>query len=163
MWQNVRKMQEKVRENPDSYFPVTHPERLLLLAQKLQTLVLPKEAHFDMETFGYHPEGLKRPPPYADCHSAACAAGWATTIASFRKAGLHLEWSPHLIGEGLEATLVFKGANGFDALTDFFGLTSAAACDLFTSSGVSLDTPRRVATIFRAFLKEATSYQEERS
>ena len=156
MWESIRKMREQVRESPDCYFPVTQPSRLLLLAEKLETLVLPKGAHFDMETFGNHPKGPKPPQPYADCHTIACAAGWATTIPSFRKAGFHLEWTAHPVKEDeLEATIVFKKANAFDAIADFFGLRSNAACDLFTCSGVSLDTPQGVAAMFRSFLKEA--------
>lgn len=89
--------------------------RLLKLVDFLETADLPGE--FDMGSWSKEEEN-GRPK----CGTAACAMGWATTIPSFRRAGLFLNecGDPE-----------FKGYTESQAAARFFGIENEQALNLF--------------------------------
>ncbi len=77
--------------------------------------------------YGHSPNGSGCGDPTccpAQCGSEACAAGWATQIPAFRRAGLKQ------CSKG-EYTPQYKEAQGFRACEEFFHLTSKQSDYLF--------------------------------
>ncbi len=97
--------------------------RLLKLAEFLETAELPGK--FRMGLWGEEVKGDGRPA----CGSAACAAGWATTIPSFRRAGLRLHVDRGTIFVDAGGTGSVDGAIG--RLAAFFGFDTDAAGEIF--------------------------------
>ena len=84
--------------------------------------------HFDMTRWAGQ---IRNKQP--TCGTAACAAGWATTIPSFRKAGLYLTvWGPAY--QDLNTRSSDGSTNGYNALARFFGISYDDASELFDPS-----------------------------
>ena len=120
-----------------------HKKRLLKLVELLEKL--PRK-RFDYDHWvGSDWKGK----PDLSCGTTACAFGWATTIPSFRKAGLHLQ-------SGYDYTdVIFKGRRGFWAASEFFGLSEEEAENLFSPEGSAyymIETPFETPS---SYLKDA--------
>lgn len=122
--------------------------RLLVLADFLETAV-PRE-RFDLN--GWTSRNSR---PDADCNTAACAAGWATTIPTFSAAGFHLESLPHN-GESWMFP-VFKGhAPGYESVEAFFEIDEATFGCLFEIEAYAgIPSVFDVATRIRTFVHSA--------
>lgn len=96
----------------------TGKRRLLKLADFLETAELPGE--FDLGTLG---ESITDGQP--TCGTTACALGWATTIPSFRRAGLHLSSKGALRCKGMREP-IWK-----DLAARFFSIQPQEARELF--------------------------------
>lgn len=110
--------------------------RLLKLADFLETADLPGK--FDMGSWSEEEES-GRPK----CGTAACAMGWATTIPSFRRAGLFL----NEYGEP-----EFEGHTESEAAAHFFSIAISQARDLFVMyehSHTGMPARRSVARCIR--------------
>lgn len=121
----------------------TGKRRLLKLADFLEKL--PKLKGFDMGSFGTE---ISDGQPA--CGTSSCAAGWAASIPSFRRAGYHLR------GGSKESwvTPAFKMSTGFDALCLFFDINEHESEVIFDShdpvSGVAHpDDPKAAARRIR--------------
>lgn len=100
-------------------------------ARRLRTLAaflreLPRRK-WDFEHFANDPtrEFMSTKPVKLDphhCKSVACAAGWATTIPSFRRAGLRLTPT------GMPC---YIGLEGVDAMAEFLGIDYFSAQEIF--------------------------------
>ena len=91
------------------------------------------------------------------CGTAACALGWATTIPSFRAAGLTLDY---------RGRLHLKGANGLDWRTiasQFFDIDHYEAGDLFYSTQNASDAGKRGRKKVVSRIKKLLRSQEYRA
>jgi hypothetical protein len=142
---------------PQVEFEQIHANRLLTLGHLL--LEVP-EARFDLEHWAYEDvDGFRRTNVSVEeltenCNTVGCAVGWATTIPSFRKAGLRLR----------NGVPIWDGCGGMPecGVKEFFGLTDREEFRLFYSQGYVRNgwnvTPRMVARkIF--FLLRARGYK----
>jgi len=94
-----------------------------------------------------------------DCGTKACALGWATTIPSFRKAGLRRGFN---YANGVYPTYEGRGNDPICVAADFFGILDYEAERLFTPKVFTLGlgrlpdraTPKQVSKEIRKFLKE---------
>ena len=92
-------------------------ERLITLADWVDKNV--KEKEFDMRRFfSYDVNELS--DLTNKCGTTACLAGWAAVIPEFARAGYHVENMNSVFVTGL--TIVYDGADGFNALGKFFDL-----------------------------------------
>lgn len=110
-----------------------HAEKLLTLAAFLRELPAKK---FDLERWLSKGDPVKAP-----CGTVACACGWATSIPSFRRAGLKMGKSFKDIGftrVDVGHTISYRGHESWDAVMVFFGLDRGDAEHLFSS----LEYPR---------------------
>lgn len=64
-----------------------------------------------------------------ECRTAGCALGWATTIPSFRRAGLRLEGS--MTGSDAQTLPTYDGDGGMYAAVRFFDIELPIAEHLF--------------------------------
>ena len=78
-----------------------------------------------------------------ECHTAACAAGWATLI--FKELRLVQSWHPE------QQMLVYDGQGGSHALAEFFDIPHDEVLGLFGAD--SAETPKQVANNIRKFVK----------
>ena len=122
-----------------------HKNRLLKLADFLEALRPTKEKTFSMDYWSMS---------YRDdegniCKTSACACGWATTIPSFRRAGLHLFRRQGNDG----ARLHYERRSGFGAAMEFFGLNLKECYLLFSPEDYEDATPKMVARRIRRFIK----------
>ena len=112
--------------------------KLLILADFLEFEVSKQPAYkFNMSIWadsGFNP---------AECHTAACAAGWATVI--FKE--LRIE---QLFSE--EEGVTYGGQWGYRALSRFFEVSEDAAHALF--GVMTAKTPKGVANNIRKFVKD---------
>jgi len=114
--------------------------RLLKLADFLETVPRKK---FNLGTWGND----------AKCSTAGCAAGWGCQIPSFRKSGLRLVTN-HYYGD-VEPYCRSTGSNGFDAVSDFFGLTGRQTEHVFSLLAYQTEpTPKQVAGRIRALVRD---------
>jgi hypothetical protein len=122
-----------------------HTKRLLKLADFLETKVPRKR--FNMTDWSSVADFSA-----AQCDTAACAFGWATTIPSFRRAGLSSRNS--VFGPSIVPS--FNGLEGSDAAEEFFGLGSLAVDNLFYGHSYEKPpTPKQVAKRIRKLVKDA--------
>lgn len=114
--------------------------RLLKLADLLETV---DPSRFDMDRWHsgsrFNENKLK-----FGCGTTACAGGWACTIPSFKRAGLYIS--------GRRPN--YKGGLGFEALEDFFGITSRQSRAIFLDSGYPyhvhpIDVARKIKRLVR--------------
>ena len=137
--------------------------RLLKLADFLDTVPRNK---FDIgRWFSPVGEGAVFPvgeiPVVGACNTTACAAGWATTIPTFKRAGLHLEPSERYGVDGETGLVVMIPAYGDLrtqlALEAFFGLPGRLAEFIFMPIGYrnGYATPKEVAKKIRRVVAEA--------
>ncbi len=94
-------------------------DRLLRLADHLETVVAKAPETFDMDTFGRA----------MACGTVCCALGHACSIPEFREAGLRMEWVPD--GPNECGEVVVAGARNFGAAEVFFGIEDRTASYLF--------------------------------
>ncbi len=124
----------------------TGKRRLLKLADFLYSL--PRRTKFNMDFFA---EKIDDGKPA--CGTAACAAGWAASIPSFRRAGYKLIRQRHGGFSGGIGAIVpaFRKARGDDALNDFFDLEHYQTIQLFGSGNPNdpKDAARRIREIVR--------------
>lgn len=111
----------------------THKRRLLKLADFMAT-VRPKR--FDI--YGWN-TGESDNPANNGCGTTACAAGWAASIHSFRRAGFSCNWS----GPS------FRGARDTDALRAFFGTDRPFFSRYYDKTN---PTPKDVARLIRGLV-----------
>lgn len=122
--------------------------RLLRLADHLDTV--PRKS-FDMRY--WRAEG-------ANCGTVSCAAGHACSIPSFRKAGLVMEYD-YTMYAGLKVFMVkYKSDESFDALAQFFGISSEDAEFLFNPQQYNQYfyaniTTKQVANRIRKYVERA--------
>lgn len=130
-----------------------HKKRLLKLADFLENL--PRE-NFDLDTWWSPAQShvnnftkFKKNPHF--CGTTACAAGWACTIPSFKRAGLTVK-TTSIAGQFEPA---FKKYRAFSALEDFFGIDDYQARQLFESGYYMFphDGPRNVSNRIRKLVK----------
>ena len=122
--------------------------RLLKLADFLDSLPSSAAQHFDLDTWFCHEkkDHAHRVGPYITrralnhCGTTACALGWASTIPSFRKAGLKI------------ATRSF-GPEPLRKAEKFFGLTTQQAEFLFVW-GSDSDSPKAWAKHCHKFVQD---------
>jgi hypothetical protein len=95
-----------------------YKKRLLTLAKFLRTV--PKKRFYmgTWATDGFC--GKANEPAHNECGTAACAAGWACTIPSFKRAGFRLGESEYW-GDKSNCP-VYRGMEEWDAIRAFFGL-----------------------------------------
>ena len=98
----------------------SHARRLTVLAEFLEGFKEEVDRHFDL---GLWFTGLGNGDR---CGTVACACGWACTIPSLQADGLRLT------DKGVP---YFDGVESFDAVEEFFGLTSKEAESLFDIYG----------------------------
>lgn len=120
-----------------------HKNRLLKLAAFLRELPRKK---FDIGGWKYEDE---------KCGTVCCAAGWACSIPSFRRAGLRMENNSYY------ERPVYQDLSDFEAVTEFFGISCDDADELFTYLGYGhlnrSPTPKDVAKKIEQHVKVATS------
>lgn len=138
--------------------------RLTKLADYMESLPRSAAEHFHMEWYAGH-DAVEFHSHFISgqeltttdlnrCGTTACAAGWATTIPSFRRAGLRLVWGGHY-GE------VFLGElDSAIALETFFHIGHDEAYELFGAD--TLDkTPWAWAARCRKFIRDNTACNAE--
>lgn len=115
--------------------------RLFVLARFLSLL---RDDRFDLKHWRSDDFDVK------DCGTTACAGGWATTLPSFRRAGLKFT---HDVDFGLTPT--FQDKIGYFALEDFFNINNSISFAFFCPEKyVSSSTPpKRVAQRITTYLK----------
>jgi hypothetical protein len=100
--------------------------------------------------------------PDLSCGTKACALGWAATIPSLQRAGLHHVASRDGDGRIWDAYVEFrpKGTSKYDRKTDFgaasavFGITFDEAYELFMPRDNEKNaTPKQVAKKIERFVK----------
>lgn len=108
--------------------PLTPRERLRVLSKFL------REFNTEEHKFEMNHWGIKEPDTelYA-CGTAACAAGWATTIPEFKAEGLKLvnDDGGDYYMIALEDPKTHLKTLSFEALEEFFDITSDVAVDIF--------------------------------
>lgn len=116
-------------------------DRLEKLAEFLQTI---SRKQFNMENWY-----IRKP----DCGTVACAAGWATHIPSFRRAGFKLLREKYLLkgDEYTHFSPVYKNNGGMDAVQTFFNLNDDDAWHLFGDD--TKRTPKQEAKVLRQYVK----------
>lgn len=124
--------------------------RLTTLIRFMSSLPRSANRHFDMESWFSHSgdheiKGAITQRIMRDCGTTACALGWACTIPSFRKAGLHLE-------VGFRAPM-YGGVIGLSSATRFFEITGLQSLDLFDGT-IEDKTPKQWAKRARGLLKQ---------
>lgn len=82
------------------------------------------------------------------CGTAACAAGWAASIPSFRRAGFGLERNSYSV----YSVPVFQGRASMEAVRAFFSLTRSAAEYLF--GHYDTRTPKQEAKVLRVYVAQ---------
>lgn len=109
----------------------TGDKRLLRLAALLRTV--PRK-RFNISRWTNGPFcGKDKEPQHNECGASACAFGWACTIPSFKKAGLHLVKERDRWGEeGFIYYPKYNGQSGFSAAQEFFNITEDEAEILFS-------------------------------
>lgn len=119
-------------------------KRLMILARKLERV---PQQRFRLDEWA---SGLNM----GDCQTIACACGWACTIPSFERDGLHLVIADHLMP--IQTTIKYGRWSGFVAASKFFGIDHADAVLLFSPiryDGASSTGPREVAQRIRDFVR----------
>lgn len=91
------------------------------------------------------------------CQTVGCAVGWATTIPSFKRAGLYLVNNPWYRPEEefQVAEIFYDGHTGFEAIENFFDLTGWEAGILFDPGDYpdsDHENPKAVAKRIRQLL-----------
>lgn len=134
--------------------------RLTKLADYMASLPKSANEHFNMNFFFHHPgehshpeiprAGEIKPNALEVCGTSACAAGFATTIPAFRKAGLKLK-----IYGGGSTGVAFGGIRPgtWRPLSTFFDISTAQTEHLFGPHGW-VTTPRQWARRCRIFLRK---------
>jgi hypothetical protein len=136
--------------------------RLTKLADFLENLPVERpKGKFDMDSWGEH-KGKHPPSEKNYCGFSACALGWATTIPSFKRAGLQAEWTRYsrpseTLDWGL--TVVFEGKDGTDAGIKFFDINYVSARILFSGQ---LKTRKSVVRAIRYLVKHGEDKLEEK-
>lgn len=111
-------------------------ERLLRLAEHLETVVALQPATFDMASWQDRNE----------CGATCCAFAHACSIPEFREAGLHMAIFP----EDEDPIPWFGNAAGFDAAASFFEIDEIQARHLFADESYpDVVTPIDVAARIR--------------
>lgn len=146
-------------------------ERLLVLANYLAKLknqfdlngwVQVKtdgQEHLDPKTL----EKVKGNPTWSvhkACGTVACAIGHAPSVPEFKKSGLKLGVSGHVLQP------VYKGLEGWDAVEKFFGIDSATAEALFLGTKYEEDQrkdPKAVAARIYELLSDPVNFDTERN
>ncbi len=125
----------------------TGKRRLLKLADFLSALKL-KRGQFKMADWA---TSIVNGAP--ECGTAACAAGWAARIPSFRRAGYHLvvNRNPGLFGQRFVPAIGRK--RSVDALQFLFDISSEDCMHLF--GGHNPNSAKRTAQRIRGFVKKA--------
>lgn len=88
------------------------------------------------------------------CEMVACAAGWMAQDPWFRERGLRLATFDK---DSVDNQPTYKGAYGYTALADFFGMTSDQSRHLFSPRSYDIGdrySSRAVAKQLKSFLKE---------
>ena len=143
-------------------------KRLEKLAEFLKTV--PSEK-FDMELWMDTKAATARSPDPVDanaCGTVGCAMGWATTIPSFRKAGLRLFHINDYLGRLSSAchiALVDKKtghiSSDFSAAADFFGISISESEKLFSPDHYKENqrkNPKFVSKKITNFLKKRDKF-----
>lgn len=116
----------------------THTKRLLRLVDILKPL---KPKQINMDIWAVHPV-WHAPKNDNYCGTTACALGWAALDKDFNRAGLRIQWHP---ADGYRSKLIEgfptrHGVTGYEAATDFFGLTDKESWNTFYGEGDTKDT-----------------------
>lgn len=126
----------------------TGKRRLLKLADFLASLKL-KRGQFDMRKWAH--EVVDGRPK---CGTAACAAGWASAIPSFRRAGYRLIRNRNysignIFGQAFLPAIGRK--RGDDALRHFFDISGQECIELFGSHNPNgaKDAVRRIRSLVK--------------
>jgi hypothetical protein len=148
-----------------------HKKRLMKLVELLQRIE-PEKFDIDqwMSTdfdslYNDKSPSTKKPVKAEECGSAGCGMGWATTIPSFRKAGLLLfrnvsTYDRTVISRGCQVVLTDLKtkkpiASEYEAAALFFGLDFDQAMAIFHPNGYPRDkitTPMMVSRKIRKLL-----------
>jgi hypothetical protein len=130
-----------------------HVNRLLKLAEFLEGLKPTKSDAFDMKAWSYEDKDA--------CKTASCACGWATTIPSFRRAGLTLGVYTQ-DDHGCNYELRYKDSTDFVAASNFFGLTGEETDHLFLGPSYKRKPgPKAVARRIRSLLRKKGCLQKQ--
>lgn len=121
-----------------------HPKRLQTAIDILSNLKLPKNADFNMDTWGTHGPG-HAPTKRNMCGTAACAWGWIALSPKVKRLGVETLWRGSE-QTGYSIAIYFDGARDFDAAQRFFGIGPEVARWLFIPEHYDGKiTPKRVA------------------
>lgn len=123
----------------------TGKRRLIKLAEFLETAELPGK--FDMSE--WHRK--------TDCGTSACALGWATTIPSFRRAGLTL--GPSEVGT--ISIPEYDGHADLCAASAFFDIGWFDADNLFRPRDMNDLTGKRGRKIVARRIRKLVAYSQE--
>lgn len=125
----------------------TGKRRLLKLADFLDALKL-KRSKFNMRIYANDITKDGKPA----CGTAACAAGWAASIPSFRKAGYRL--ACHQTGSGITQIVpVFGRAKADRAICKFFAISIDGWSTLF--GPFNPNSPKKAAKRIRKLVASA--------
>lgn len=120
-------------------------KRLLKLADHLDSVA---QVEFDLGSW-------KVTDKVAKCKTVACACGHATSIPSFRRAGLRLQLDEYCSSSKVDIyDLVFGGLVGFKAAAAFFDIGEFESENLFSWEGHRYGRrgPKSVAARIRQFV-----------
>lgn len=105
----------------------------------------------------------KKNPKVGDCGTVGCALGWATTIPSFKRAGLKL--IPGVNFNRLQPLFpAYSGLIAVEAASAFFDIPQSDARDIFIEGeqpdrGLgpfvdNISTPKKFAKMLRKYVKD---------
>jgi len=137
--------------------------RLTKLADYMDALPPEARRHFDMTHWLGHgrkhtleQHGFKSGQPIRSaesllsCGTSACAAGWASTIPSFRRLGFRIEVD---LDDPFGGKPVYCGLEENQALSRFFDIQRESVNELF-GYDVKAHTPKQWAKHCRRFLRD---------
>lgn len=133
-------------------------------ANDLEKLVLPKDAVFNMDTFGRHysVEGLELGVSIEDpnshlCGTSACAVGWLSFMGKWQKRGLKGKWKYH----SFEAVWCpFNGTDPYDwfrKTKKVFGINLDENIHLFNPTEYNVEPTKEV--VVKRIRKLAEKYR----
>lgn len=159
-------------------FPRMNKSRLLVLANFLSELKETKTEHFNMGGWGVKElaeveqkdqkinlnacHGVFKVEKEFECHTTACALGWAAQMPYFNKKGLTVGWGRGAFKDGVpvepdteySARISLKGHGEIGEINiaeQFFGLTYDEAMFVFGDQGPH-ETPKQAAKVIRALV-----------